>query len=190
MHLVRLILCLTAIPMSAQALERDALNAAQTVAGIYSSIYIHEFGHALAYNALGGKEVTIEVPRRGTFFGGNTSAVFERRLLDNERRIIAASGLVASNFAVGVSLGDHRIYSSPFGQAIIGEAILSNVVHLASYYTKIGIFSGYRPNDINEFENAGGNPHLYSIALAAFTTYSIAKMQRKHVPFFYINIAF
>lgn len=72
----RLLLALTLMPSVAQALERDVINALQTVVGIYSSIYIHEFGHALAFSALGATDIAIEVPQKGQILGGLTTACF------------------------------------------------------------------------------------------------------------------
>lgn len=70
----RALLCLLLFPLSAPALERDLLNAVESVAGIYSSIYLHEAGHALALKAAGASQITIKVPRPGTIFSGQTSS--------------------------------------------------------------------------------------------------------------------
>jgi hypothetical protein len=47
---------------SAKALESDVSNALQTIGGIYSSIYIHKIGHALAYKAFGDTDISIQAP--------------------------------------------------------------------------------------------------------------------------------
>jgi hypothetical protein len=46
----------------AQALEKELINAVQTVGGIFGSIWIHEIGHAVTLNALGATDIKIWVP--------------------------------------------------------------------------------------------------------------------------------
>jgi hypothetical protein len=73
-------------------------------AGIYSSIYIHEVGHAIVYKALGASDITIEVPQRGTIFSGRTLGNFAQPLTQGQRRLAAISGLAAANLAGEVVL--------------------------------------------------------------------------------------
>jgi hypothetical protein len=63
------------ISHAALAHEVDLRQAAQSVAGIYSSIYLHEAGHALTAKAFGATDITIKVPRQDAFLSGCTAAL-------------------------------------------------------------------------------------------------------------------
>ena len=91
-------------PFSATALEKDVSNAVESVAGIYSSIYIHEVGHALVFKAFGASEISIEVPRKGTLLSGQTSGKFSRPLTQGEWRLASVAGLASANLAAELVL--------------------------------------------------------------------------------------
>ncbi|MEK8047454.1 hypothetical protein [Ideonella margarita] len=184
------LLALLLMPVSASALERDLLNAVESVGGIYSSIYIHEAGHALVYQALGASDVSIEVPRRGTIFSGQTSGKFSRPLTQGERQLAAVSGLAAANLAGELVLQRPGLHRSPYAQAVLGTALISNVMHVTQYYTKIRGVGGYAGNDIDEYELAGGNPHVMSAVLVGYTVLAMRRMQKKEIPLFYVNLRF
>ena len=102
--MLRTILTLLLFPVGAQAVERDLLNAVESVAGVYSSIYIHEFGHAVAYKAIGATDVTIDVPRKGSILSGQTSARFDLALTQDQKMIVSIAGFAAANLAGEVVL--------------------------------------------------------------------------------------
>ncbi len=178
------------LPCSAFALERDLLNALESVAGIYSSIYIHEAGHAMVYKALGACDITIEVPRRGTIFSGQTSGNFATPLTQGQERLVAISGLAAANLAGELVLQHKGLHGSPYAQAILGTSVISNLIHVTHYYTKIRGVEGYAGNDIDQYELAGGNPHLMSALLTGYTVWTLHRMRKQGVPLFYFNLRF
>lgn len=177
-------------PCSAFALERDLLHALESVAGIYSSIYIHEAGHAMADKALGASDVTIEVPRRGTIFSGQTSAKFDSPLTPGQERLIAISGLAAANLAGELVLQHKGLQGSSYARAILGTSVLSNAMHVTRYYTKIRGVDGYAGNDIDQYELAGGNPHLMSALLTGYTVWTLHRMRKQGTPLFCFSLRF
>lgn len=186
----RALLSLLLLPYSAFGLERDLLNAVESVAGIYSSIYIHEAGHAMVYKALGASDITIEVPRRGTILSGQTSGNFAQPLTQGQRRLAAIAGLAAANLAGEVVLQHKGLHGSPYAQSILGTSVISNLIHVTHYYTKIRGVDGYAGNDIDQYELAGGNPHLMSALLTGYTLWTLHRMQKQEIPLFYFNLRF
>lgn len=188
--MLRTIPLLLLLPFSAFAFERDLLNVAESVAGIYSSIYIHEAGHALAYKVFGASDVTIEVPRQGTIFSGQTSGTFLQPLTQGQMRLAAVSGLVAANLAGELVLQRQDLHRSPYAQAVLGTTLISNMIHVTHYYTKIRGVGGYTGNDIDQYELAGGNPHLMSAIVTGYTLFSMHRMQKQEIPLFFVNLRF
>lgn len=181
---------LAGLAPSAQALEKDLVTGAQTVAGIYGSIWVHELGHAAVFKALGAEGVHITVPRPGTVFSGATEATLQRPLGPAERQTLAASGLVVANLAGEWVLQQRSLHHSPFAQSVLGTALVSNLVHVTHYYTRRVGENGWRGNDIDQFEAAGGNPHLFSGALLLYTAWSLQRMRQKDIPLFRVHLKF
>jgi hypothetical protein len=186
----RTLLSFLLLPCSCFALERDVLNAAESVAGIYSSIYIHEAGHALAYKLMGATDVTIEVPRRGTIFSGQTTGTFTKPFTQDQLKLAAVSGLAAANLAGELVMQHKGLQSSPYAQSILGTSLVSNLIHVTHYYTKIRGINGYAGNDIDQYELAGGNPHLMSAVLTGYTLWTLQRMRKSEIPLFYVNLRF
>lgn len=61
------------------------------------------------------------------------------------------------------------------------------MVHVVTYYTRVRGRNGYRGNDIDAFELAGGNPHLLSAALLATSAYALQRMHKKNIPVLFIR---
>ncbi len=182
---------LTLVPQSpAHAQERDVRNAVESVAGIYSSIYLHEAGHALAAKVFGATDVVIEVPRKGSFMNGGTTAQFPAPLSPAQRQIFAASGLLAANLAGEFVLQQPGLHASPYAQSILGTSVFSNVIHVTQYYTRIRGVKGWAGNDIDQYELAGGNPHAFSAALVAYSLWTLQRMQKRDVPLFFVSLRF
>ncbi len=185
-----LLLALTLLSTNVHALERDLANAVETVGGIYSSIYIHEVGHALAYKAFGATEVSIEVPPKGKLLGGLTTAKFNEPFSDVEGQILAVSGLLTSSLAGELVLQQQGLQRSPYAQAVLGTAVVSNLRHVYTYYTHIRGKDGYVGNDIDSFELAGGNPHLFSAALVSYAVWALHRTRKDDIPLFYVSLRF
>lgn len=185
-----LLFAFTLLSSSAHAFEKDLVNAVETVGGIYSSIYIHEIGHALAFKAFGATEVSIEVPRKGALLGGLTTAKVKEPLSATENQIVIASGLLASSLAGELVLQERGLHRSPYAQAVLGTAVVSNLRHVYVYYTHVRGKDGYVGNDIDSFELAGGNPHMFSAALASHAVWALHRMRKEGIPLFYVSLRF
>lgn len=176
---------------SVHALETDVSNALQTVGGIYCGIYIHEMGHALAYKAFGATDISIQAPTKGKLLSGLTTATFPANEFSQREALIAsAAGLVTASLSGEVVIQNKSLHTSPFAQSILGTALVSNVRHVYIYYTEIVGKSSYMGNDIDNFEALGGNPHLLSAGLVAYTAWSLHRMSKDGIPLFYINLVF
>lgn len=187
-----LIASLLALHLSAaKALESDVSNALQTVGGIYTSIYIHEIGHAIAYKAFGATDISIQVPPKGKLLGGLTTASFPaNEFTQREALITAGAGLVAANFAGEFVIQNSNFHQSPFAQSILGSTLFSNVRHVQAYYTQYVGKDGYTGNDLDHFESLGGNPHLFSAGLLAYSAWTLHRMNKQKIPLFFINLNF
>lgn len=184
-----LLLCLHST--SSKALESDVSNALQTVGGIYSSIYIHELGHAIAFEAFGATEISIEVPIKGKILGGITTATLPRENFTQRNALVTvAAGLVAANLAGEIVIQNPKMHSSPFSQSILGSSLFSNVRHVQAYYTQYVGKDGYTGNDLDHFESLGGNPHLFSAGLLAYSAWTLHRMNKQKIPLFFINLNF
>jgi hypothetical protein len=178
-------------PLTASALDHDLLNAVQAGAGIYSSIFIHELGHALAATAVGGQDVSIEVPdSKGGILSGRTRWKMDKAFSPAEWKIVSVSGLAAANLAGEVILAHRNMRGAAYGQSILGTAVVSNAANVYRYYTKIRGKDGYEGNDIDQFELAGGNPHLLSAALLGYSAWTLHRMRQRDVPLFFVNLKF
>lgn len=174
-----------------QARENDLGNAVQTVAGIYGSIWIHEMGHALTFHAFGATDIDIKVPRAGCrLCGETTSRIPAGGFKPWQAQAIAGSGVLAANLAGELVLQRQSLHDCAFAQSVLGSSLVSNAIHVYTYYTRYIGVDGYRGNDIDAFAASGGNPHLFSAALLAYTAWSLQRMRKNDIPLFYVNLRF
>lgn len=182
---------LSSFGKSAEAFETDVKSAAGYVGGTYSSIWIHEAGHALALKAFGAKDIQINVPRDGCLLCGETvSKPVAGGFSASQTQAIAGAGLFAANLAGEVVMQRPSLHGGAFAQGVLGAALYSNAAHVYAYYTRRVGVDGYRGNDIDAYEAAGGNPHILSAALLAYTAWTLSRMQKKEIPFFFVNFRF
>jgi hypothetical protein len=184
---IPLVLCL--IGSRGYAQDTVISDIAGTAVGIYGSIYVHEFGHALALKAKGAENIAIKVPPEGKILGGITTydppeAPFTR----SQSQLITVAGFAAANVASELMLQRPNLYNTRAGQGFIGANLVSNVRHVYTYYTQYRGRDGYTGNDIDNYELAGGNPHLLSAALIGYTVWSLQRMQKKEIPLFFISL--
>jgi hypothetical protein len=164
---------------------------AGAVVGIYSGIYLHEAGHALAFRAAGADDIRIRVP--GTqckLLCGQTDATWAGTRDPATAQAINVAGFVASNLATELLIQHEGGARTAVGQGIIATNLYSNVSHVVTYYTKIRGRDGYQGNDIDAYELAGGNPHLLSAGLVAYTVYALHRMNRKRIPVLFVHMRF
>jgi hypothetical protein len=164
-------------------------DVAGTAVGVYGSIYVHEFGHALAFKAMGAENIAIRVPPEGKILGGITTAdPPETPFTRSQMRLISVAGFAAANVASEFMLQSPNLYNNRVAQGFIGANLVSNVRHVYTYYTEVRGRNGYTGNDIDSYELAGGNPHWLSAALIGYTVWSLQRMQKKEIPLFFISL--
>lgn len=180
-----------ALSHAAQAASKDVERAAGAAAGIYAGIYVHELGHAAADRAAGASEIRILVP--GTdcnLLCGETQTTWRVRPSPSQRKVSSAAGFIASNLAAELMLQHEPSVRSGFGQGFIATNLYSNAVHVFTYYTKVRGRNGYRGNDIDAYELAGGNPHLLSAGLLAYSVYALHRARKKEIPILFMRVPF
>jgi hypothetical protein len=168
--------------------DDDVRSATGYLGGAYGSIWLHEAGHALALKTMGGTDIKINVPREGCWLCAETvSKPIEGGFRPLQTQIISAAGLFAANLA-GEWVVQHPAWQgSALAQGALGTALYSNVAHVYAYYTRRVGVDDYRGNDIDAYEAAGGNPHIMSATLLAYTAWTLHRMQKKEIPFFFIR---
>jgi len=186
----RRLLAILLTPLSAFGGERDLVNGIESVAGIYSSIFLHEAGHALAFKAVGATDISIEVPRAGSILSGVTTAQTSNPLSSSQRQFIAVSGLFTASLAAETVMQRRGLHSSVYAQSVLGTAVTSNLIHVYQYYTRIRGVNGWAGNDIDQYELAGGNPHVFSTVLAAYSLWTLSRMRKNEIPLFFVNLRF
>ncbi len=181
---------LAASNINANALECDLGNGLQYVGGIYASILTHEVGHALTAKAFGATDIRIKIPRENGLFNGVTTYNHPRGLSSEQSRMVSVAGLLSANLVGEMVIQRQGLHDSPFAQSVLGTALASNVIHVVTYYTKVRGRNGYRGNDIDAFELSGGNPHLLSAGLLAYTAWSLSRVSRQQIPLFGVRVQF
>ena len=170
---------------SCRAYSNDLSNLIQYGAGYYGSIYIHEFGHAVAAKYYGASDIEIQVAQKGNYFGGVTHY---KNSIENStpftNRVESLAGLLAGNLAGEIVIQKEGLHSNPFAQSIASTAQVTNLANVYNYYTRHRGENGWEGNDIDQFELSGGNPHLLSAILAGYTIWSLKRMGEKHIPLY------
>jgi hypothetical protein len=180
--------CLAAQTARAHGVLRDGAGAAT---GVFAGIYLHEAGHALSFRATGADEVRIRVPGgQCALLCGQTDGTWKTAPGPAAERINSAAGFLSSNLAMALLLRHGEAARSAVGQGFIATNLYSNVSHVVTYYTKVRGRNGYRGNDIDAYELAGGNPHVLSAALVGYSIYALHRMHRKRIPILFMQTGF
>lgn len=174
---------------AAQAAGNEVQRGIGAAAGIFAGIYVHELGHAAAFRAAGADEIRIRVPGpQCSLLCGQTDVTWSKETPSAaERRAISVAGFIASNATAELQLRHEAGARSAFGQGLIATNLYSNAAHVLTYYTKIRGRNGYRGNDIDAYELAGGNPHLLSAGLLAYSFYALRRMHRESIPVMFVG---
>ena len=192
-HIGKGLVFLTGLALSQAALaaSKDVERAAGAAAGIFAGIYVHELGHAAAFRAAGAEEIRIRVPgTQCSLLCGETQAAWRMPLSLAQGRMINAAGIIASNLAAELMLQHDSSARSGFGQGFIATNLYSNAAHVFTYYTKVRGRNGYRGNDIDAYELTGGNPHLLSAGLIAYSVYTLHRARKKEIPILFMRVPF
>lgn len=171
-----------------QASGNELQRGIGAAAGVFAGIYAHELGHAAAFGAAGAHDIRIRVPGpQCVLLCGQTDVRFDRAPTPAMARTISVAGFVASNLGAELLLRHQSAARSGFGQGFVATNLYSNVAHVVTYYTKIRGRDGYRGNDIDSYELAGGNPHLLSAGLIAYSVYAVRRMHKRSIPIMFIG---
>lgn len=174
-----------------QAADKEIERGVGAVTGIVAGIYIHELGHAAAFRAAGAENIQIRVPgTQCALLCGQTDVTWTSPPSPQSVRVISAAGFMASNLGAELMLRHDTAARSAFGQGFIATNLYSNVAHVVTYYTKVRGRNGYRGNDIDDYEVAGGNPHLLSAGLLAYSWYALHRMRAKQIPVLFVQMRF
>jgi hypothetical protein len=180
-----------ALGHAAHADGGDLRNAAGAVAGIYASIYVHELGHAAAFKANGATDIRIYVPGpQCKLLCGLTTATLPAAPGRATAQAMNAAGFASANLASELLLQNRSAARSGFGQGFIAANLYSNAAHVVTYYTKIVGRDGYRGNDIDDYARVGGNPHLLSAGLIAYSVWTLHRMKKKEIPVMFVQLRF
>ena len=175
--------------LASQTTAGDLGHAAGAAAGIYAGIYVHKAGHALAARALGASDIHIRVPgSQCKLLCGETTWVSPSTLSPAEMRALDVAGFAASNLAAEEMLRTDARARSAFGQGLIATNLYSNVAHVVTYYTRVVGRDGYRGNDIDAFEQAGGNPHVLAAGLLAYSAWALHRMKQRQIPVLFMRV--
>jgi len=180
------VLSILLVTFCGKGVSKDLSDYIQYGAGYYSSIYIHELGHATAAKYFGATNIRIEVPRKGTLFGGATYHTFDTPAQGSQLRekVLNLSGLLAGNLAHEIVIQTNGLHSNSFAQGIASTAHVTNLANVYNYYIN------RKANDIAGYEQSGGNPHVLSTALVGYTLWSLKRMSDKNIPLFGIEYKF
>jgi hypothetical protein len=169
----------------------DLQDAAGAAAGIFAGIYVHELGHAAVFKANAATGIRIHVPgRQCNLLCGETEGMWPARPTRATAQASAVAGFVTSNLATEALLHNPGAARSGFGQGFIAANLYSNVAHVVTYYTRIRGRNGYKGNDIDDVEVAGGNPHLLSAGLVAYSVWTLHRMKKKEIPVMFVKLHF
>jgi hypothetical protein len=180
-----------AVAHAAPAAASDLGNAAGAAAGIFAGIYAHEAGHALVLQAAGAEDIHIFVPgSQCKLLCGETRGRFASRRGPATLQTLAVAGFISSNLASELLLHNQGAARSGFGQGFVATNLYSNASHVFKYDTQIVGRNGYRGNDIDDYARAGGNPHLLSAGLIAYSVWTLHRMRKKEIPVMFVQLRF
>ena|GEM_PF-5289753 len=169
----------------------DLGNAAGAAAGIFASIYVHEWGHAAVAGASGATDIHVHVPgSQCKLLCGETTSAWPTAPSRARLQALDAAGFVSANLASELLLQNRSVARSGFGQGFIAANLYSNAAHVFTYYTRIVGRDGYRGNDIDAYARAGGNPHLLSAGLIAYSAWTLHRMKKKEIPVMFVQLRF
>lgn len=154
--------------------KADALEAGKFTLGIFSSIVVHELGHAAAMEVSGGHARKIELFNNGPLSGATYSdpTHYSKR----ELQLIDASGLLTTSLATEVIIQNQNLHDKSLAQGMLAANLITNISYVYNFYTKRIGENGWYGNDIDNYERDGGNPNLLNLLLIAHTAFSIYRI--------------
>lgn len=152
----------------------DTLEIGKFTLGIFSSIVVHELGHATAVEATGGNVNKIELFQNGVLSGATYYNPASNS--KGENQLISASGVVATSLATEVIIRNQSLHDNSFAQGMLAFNLLSNISYVKNFYTKRLGENGWQGNDIDVYESYGGNANLLNALLVAHTVSTMIRI--------------
>lgn len=162
------------------------------IGGAYATLLTHELGHAAIAKWYGSSDVSIEIPREGaSFYSGATHYTRDSKEMRSESfdRAMSLSGLVSANILGEIILHSESMHDELLAQGALSMVQVSNIMHVMKFYSNYRASDGMI-NDLNRYEMAGGNPHVASVVLVAYTMLNLRRMRDDSIPIFGIDIDF
>ena len=170
----KVIIFLSLMFVSISQAKADAVEIGEFTLGIFSSIAVHELGHAAVVEASGGDVLKIELYQNGLLSGATYYNQASRS--NGENQLIAVSGLLATSLVTEGIIQSQSLHDESFAQGMLAFNLLSNVSYVYNFYTKRLGENGWQGNDIDIYEGYGGNANLFNLLLIAHTAFSIYRI--------------
>lgn len=154
--------------------KADALEIGEFTLGVFSSVVVHELGHAAAVEASGGDVNKIELFQNGVLSGATHYNRVSRSKGVNQ--LIAVSGLLTTSLATEIIIQNQSLHDKSFAQGMLAFNLLSNASYVYNFYAKRLGENGWQGNDIDVYESYGGNANLLNLLLITHTAYSIYRI--------------
>ena len=168
--------------------KAGALEIGEFTLGVFSSIAVHELGHATSVVATGGHVNKIELYQNGLLSG--TTYYDPAPHSKGENQLIFASGLLATSATTEVIIQNESLHDNSFAQGMLAANLFTNISYVYNFYSKRIGENGWQGNDIDVYESYGGNANLLNALLIAHTAFSIYRINHdtKIIPFVKRNL--
>jgi len=170
----RLLIFMSVLFVSVTHAKAGALEIGEFTLGVFSSIAVHELGHAAAVEVSGGRVHKIELYQNGLLSGA--TYYNNNGLSSRQNQFVSASGLLTTSLATEVIIQNKNLHDNSFAQGMLASNLLSNASYVYNFYTKRIGENGWQGNDIDVYESYGGNANLLNLLLIAHTAFSIYRI--------------
>jgi len=165
-------------------------NYALFTTGALSTIGIHELGHAAAIELLGGDVEKIELFNNGILSGATYGNI--NVLSPPKQQFVLAAGLLTTSLLTEAIIQTKSLHGNAFAQGAMSWSLASNIWHVKNFYFNKIEKGGWQGNDIDYYKAVGGNPHILSALLLAYSAWAIYRINRQTeiMPLIRINLSF
>jgi len=165
-------------------------NYALFTSGAISSIGIHELGHAAAIELVGGHVEKIELFNNGILSGVTYGNINE--LSPRKQQFVLAAGLLTTSLLTEAIIQTKSLHNNAFAQGALTLSLASNIWHVKNFYFNRIEEGGWQGNDIDYYEQRGGNPHVLSALLLGYSAWAIYRIGKNTeiLPLISINLSF
>jgi len=165
-------------------------NYALFTTGAISTIGIHELGHAAAIELAGGDVEKIELFNNGILSGATYGNINE--LSPQKQQFVLASGLLTTSLLTEAIIQTKSLHNNAFIQGALSWSLVSNIWHVKNFYFNRIEDGGWQGNDIDFYEQRGGNPHILSALLLGYSAWAIYRIDKntKILPLISMSLSF